>query len=400
MKTTKLIVIFSILIITSYLSYLIYKKFFTVLPELPYKIEIPQKRDIYQTIHASGILQIKDHIKIGSLVAGTIRKIYVHENSIVKKGELLAEIDDGKEDTDVKKAEGDLENTQAQLKYQKNYYNRQKQLYESKQISKDFYQQVTRDYEQAKAIVKNRKAELEQKQIEFNNKKITSPTNGVIVSIGITEKMKITTDLDATVLFIIARDITKMEAILDIDESDIGQIQKGQIVKFTVATYLDKIFKGKIADVSYSPQLKNNVLSYKALVNVNDINNMLRPGMTINAKINVAKCINCLAISSHAFQINSKILEKIAHNLKFGFVPIDIKRKRSLQKGNIGNYPIKYVWAVENKNFVEKPIKINITDDNYFEIKAGIDQNDKIIVDIDEENEMETLYKKIFKSNL
>ena len=393
-----LITFFFFLAIFGYISYFIYHKFFVPPQKKLYKTEYPKKRNIYQIIHATGTLEIKDHIKIGSLVGGTIKDIYVEENEYVKKGQLLTEIDNGKSDTDVKEKEGEVEYVQAELDYERNYYNRQKQLFESGQISTDFFEKVTSDYKKLEANLKSKKAELEKAKIEFNNTKILAPVEGIIVNIGITKGMRITTDLDATVLFVIAKDITKMEAVLDIDESDIGQIQKGQKVTFTVGTYLDKYFKGTIIDVSYSPQYKNNILSYKAFVHISDPENFLRPGMTINAKINVAKSISCLAISSLAFQVNSEILKKIAKKINFTFTPIDKKSKKNLTRNNSENYSIKYVWVVENNNFIEKAIKVGITDDSYFEIINGINASNKIIVDIEEYDDMENLYKSIFKS--
>ncbi len=400
MKIKKIITLFSVLIVIVYLTHLAYKKFFIPEKKELYKTEFPQKRNIYQVIYATGKLEIKDNIKIGSLVAGTIKKIFVKENEKVKKGQLLATIDNGKEDTQVRKKEGELKKAKLELEYQNKYYNRQKQLFSQNQISKDFFEQIKRDLEKFKADVKIKKAELEVEQIEFKNTRALAPDDGIIISVGITKGMKITTDLDATVLFEIAKDVTKMEAKLDIDESDIGQIIKGQKVKFTVGTYLDKVFKGLITDVSYSPQFKNGILSYKATVHIDNKDQMLRPGMTINAKINVAKCIDCLAITSQAFQINSKILKKIAKKLKFNFIPIQKNRKKELQKNNKGHYSIKYVWVVQGQSFVEKAIKVNITDDNYFEIKTGMTGNDKVIVDVIEEDEMESLYRKMFKGAL
>ena len=400
MKIKGLITLLSLLIILGYSGYFIFNKFIVPPQKKLYKTEYPQKRNIYQVIHATGTLEIKDHIKIGSLVSGTIKEIYVKENELVKKGQLLTEVDNGKADTDVKRAQGDLEAGQAELEYQKQYYNRQKKLFNSGQISKDSFEQTTRDLKKLEGEVKTKIATLEKAKIDFENTKIKSPVDGIIVSIGITKGMRITTDLDATVLFIIAKDITKMEAILDIDESDIGQIKKNQKVKFTVGTYLDRTFKGIIADVSYSPQNKNNILSYKATINIDDPDNFLYPGMTINAKINVAKCINCLSITSQAFQINSEILQKIAKKINFRFTSIDKKRKKSLEKSNQENYSIKYVWVVKDKEFIEKAITVSITDDSYFEIKNGITEDDKVIVDIEEYDEMENLYKSIFKSAL
>ena len=211
--------------------------------------------------------------------------------------------------------------------------------------------------------------------------------------------MKITTDLDATVLFIIAKDIKKMEAKLDIDENDIGQMQKGQKVNFYVGTYPDQKFKGIISSVSFSPQLKNNVISYKAVVDINNDDYLLRPGMTINAKIKVAKQKNCLSINGQAFQIDLESLEEIAKKINFQIEPI----KKSMKKSyfdNKKNDITKFIWLVDNKKFIEKPIKIGLTDDNFFQIKDGINESDKIIIDIEEHDEMENLYNKIFKGSL
>lgn len=397
MKSKNIIAIISVAIISIYSTYILYKKLIYQPPRNLFQTETPKKRNIYQQINATGTLEIKDHLKIGSLVAGTIKNIYVKENERVKKDQLLAEIDIGKRNTDVKKAKGELEKTNTELQYQENYFNRQKELYQSNQISKDFFEKVTRDYNALKATKTIKQADLEQKEIEFNNSKIKSPDDGIIVSVGISKGEGVTTDLNATVLFIIAGDITKMEASLDIDESDIGNVKKGQKVEFTVGTYLDRSFKGVITKVSYSPKLKNNILSYKATVDVENVDLALRPGMTLNAKIKVAKCINCLSISSQAFQINSKLLEKIAKKLNYGFQPLEKRRKKSLEKSNNLHYSIKYVWILENKSFVEKAIKINITDDNYFELKLGISESDYVVIDIEEPDEMENLYKKFFK---
>ncbi len=160
---------------------------------------------------------------------------------------------------------------------------------------------------------------------------------------------------------------------------------------------MDRKFKGTITEVSYSPQLKNNILSYKAKVNVDNKDYSLRPGMTVNAKLSVAKSIDCLAITSQAFQINPKFLEKISKNLDYEFKPLDEKEKEKLEKENNKEYTTKFVWIVPNKSFVERTIKIGITDDNYFEVIEGLSKSDKVIIDVEEPDEMEALYKKLTK---
>ncbi len=399
MRIKTIIILLSTLVIVSFSTHFIYKKFFRKIPKPLFKTEKPQNRNIFQIVNATGTLDIKDHQKIGSLVAGRIQEILVKENTKVEKGQLLALIDDGKGDTDVKAAEGELNRATASLDYQKKYFQRQKQLFETEQISKDFFEKVEKDYLQAIADVKTKKAQLEKSQIVFNNKKIEAPTDGIIVSIEVTIGQTITTDLDATVLFKIAKDITQMEAALDIDESDIGNVKEGQKVLFTVGTYPDRIFKGTIYEVSFSPKRKNNILTYKARVGVNNANMLLRPGMTVNAKINVAKGINCLSLIGLSFQINPTILKGIAKKLKYKFVPLERKNKKNMEKRSVKSHPIKFVWVVEDNSFIEEAIEISVTDDNYFEVKSGVDENDNVIIDIKEPDDMEKFYKKFFKSS-
>lgn len=394
------IIFFFIFVTCGFLFNTLYKKFTFQSKKEFFRTETPKRRDIYKTIYANGTLEIKDIIKIGSLVAGTIKKIYVQENDKVKKGQILAIIDNGKEDTSVRIAQSDLNKAKLDFEYLEKNFPRQRKLFEQNQISKDFFEQVSRDYEKAKEDIKGKQAALEKEQIEFNNTRVYAPQDGVIVEVGITEGMKITTDLDATVLFQIATDITKMEATLEIDESDIGHIKIGQKALFTVGTYIDKIFKGIVTDVGYSAKTKNGILSYQATVEVDNTNQILRPGMTVNAKIKVAKAKNCLSISSQAFQINSKILKKISKQLNFKMILIDKEKKKNLEKNHVGSNSIKYVWIVQDQTFKEREIQTNITDDNHFEIKYGLSESDQVLIDLKEDDEMASLYKKMFKGVL
>lgn len=397
----KVTVIFFFTFITlGFLFNILYKNFTSQTKKEFFRVETPKKRDLYKTIYANGSLEIKDIIKIGSLVAGTIKKIYVQENIKVKKGQLLAIIDNGKEDTSVRIAQSDLNKAKLDVEYLEKNFTRQRKLFKQNQISKDFFEQIYRDYEKAKEEIKSKQAALEKEQIEFNNTKVYAPQDGVIVEVGITEGMKITTDLDATVLFQIATDITKMEATLEIDESDIGHIKIGQKTLFTVGTYIDKIFKGIVTDVGYSAKTKNGILSYQATVEVDNTNQILRPGMTVNAKIKVAKAKNCLSISSQAFQINSKILKKISKQINFKMIPIDKEKKKTFEKNHIGQNSIKYVWVVQDQTFEEREIQTNITDDNHFELKSGLSDSDQVLIDLKEDDEMTSLYEKMFKGVL
>lgn len=398
MNIKKLMVALTIILILFFGTKTIYIKFFKPEPQLPYKTILIKKRDIYQTIDATGTLEIKDSMKIGSLIGGTLKKMYVKVNDKVKKGQLLALIDNGKGDTDVLRAQGELKNIQAQLNYQENYYLRQRELFNANQISKDFFEQVIRNVEQLKGNLITARATLRKAQIDFDNTKILAPDDGMIIAIGISEGERVTTDLDATILFKIAKDLTKMEAILNIDESDIGQIAENQKVQFNVSTYPDKEFKGSITDVSYTPINLHGILNYKASVDVDNKNMMLRPGMTINAEIKVAKSKNTIAIPTQAFQISSKLIKATAKQLKYKIEPVCKKIIKTLAAECNKKEAVKMVWTISGNKFIEKPIIIGITDDNFYEVKKGIKENEEIIVDVEESDKLKKIYAKIFKS--
>ncbi len=378
----------------------IYKYFFSKKRNLPFQTTTLKQKDIQQTIYASGNLQIKDNIKIGSLIAGTIIDIYVAEGDKVKKGQLLTLIDNGKGDTDVQIAQGTLKKATSQLTYITNHFERQKKLYQTKQLSKDAFEEITNDYNAAKAEVQIAKAELEKKKIEFNNTKVIAPEDGIITKIGITKGMKITTDLDATVLFEMAKDLTKMEAKLDIDESDIGKINKDQIIKFTVDAYQNRKFKGKISTISYSSKQKSNLQTYEAVANVKNKNLSLRPGMTVNAKITINKIKECDILNNQAFQISSQPLKIAAKTLNLKFEPLEKAEKKKLKKVKLEKNQMKFIWCKNKESIIEKAIEVGITDDNSYQVVKGLKPHDQIIIDVDESDDMEKIYKNWFSKGL
>lgn len=400
METKKILLILVTAIIGIALGSQIYKYIKLKKNKFPFKTTNLQKKDIHQTIYASGILQIKDNIKIGSLVAGTIIDIYVEEGDKVKKGQLLTLIDNGKGDTDIKIAQGILHKAKSNLKYLNNHFKRQEQLYKTKQLSKDAFEKVTKDFEDAKADLQIAKADLEKKIIEYNNTKIIAPEDGIITNVGITKGMKITTDLDATVLFEMAKDLTQMEAKLDIDESDIGKIEKNKIIKFTVDAFPTRKFKGEITKISYSSKHKNNLQTYEAIAQASNKDKSLRPGMTVNAKITVNKIKQCSILNNQALQISSQPLETIAKLLKYKFRPIEKNEKKQIKRNYKDKNQIKFVWCKTNKKFIEKMIEVGITDDNNYEVVKGLSDFDQIIIDIEESDEMEKIYKKWFSKGL
>lgn len=376
----------------------LYKKYSKKEQKL-FRTKKPERRDIKQIIHATGDLEVKGNIKIGSLVSGVVEKIFVDENEFVKKDQQLALIDNGKDDSLVIEARGRLQTAQAERDYFSAFFKRQQSLYESGQLSRDSFEKATRDYHKSLGTVESATGMLKFREIEFGNLHIVAPRDGVIVGVGITLGERVMTDLDATVLFTMGEDITKMEANLEVDESDIGQIKKNQSVKFSVDTFMDRVFRGTISRISYSPTVKKGNKFYKARVDVENDEHLLRPGMTINADIKVAKSKDALAVTHQVFQVDADILKMIAEKITYEFHPI-LKEKKKRLKHDGSQFQTKYIWIVKDKAFVEKAVKVDITDDIYFEVKSGLDVDDEMVIDIEESDDMEKVYKKWFSGAL
>lgn len=399
MKIHKLLFPLIIIIMGSGITILLYQKYKTPMPTL-FKTEHPQRKTITQTVAASGILEIKNMMKIGSVISGIATKIYVEENEFVKKEQLLTYIDPGTGETDYQIALLNVQKSQQEFDYKKNNFERQKQLYEAKQLAKDAFQNIEKEYIKTELDLKIAKETLQKEELNLNNRKIKAIGDGYITTINVSQGMSVSGANVSAVqasLFEIAPDITQMEAKLDIDESDIGLIKPGQEIKITVNTYPDMHLLASIATVGFAPksaQEGNGSKFYKATADINNKEKLLRPGMLLNAKINIAKAKKVLCVQGIVFNLNYKALALIAKKLGYSYKALPENFRYNLRQQR--EKRIKFLWVFENKSFIQKAVSIGTTDDNLFEIKAGITEKDTIVTDIIEEDKMEEMYKKWF----
>ncbi len=396
MKLKSIIIIFLLLMSTGYGIQFAYKKYVKAPQKKLFKTKKPTITNIHQIIETTGKLRVKEKINLGSLVSGTIEKLLVNESDNVKKEQILATINTGSGDTNVREAEAILFKYKAKHEYITKHYKRKKELFHAKQLSKDEFEKSLQEYLQSKTDVTLKKISLERKLLAYKNATIVAPNDGIIIAVNITEGQRVSVDLNATDLFVIAQDITKMEAKLDIDESDIGNVSVGQKVGFNVDTYPHLKFESTINSISFSTHKdRNGQQSYMAIIDVGNDKKLLRPDMTINAKITIAKADNVLAITADGFLINSEYLNKVAETLNYTFNPLSKERKEAIEQKNIGKH-LKYLWVKQDKSFVEKAVILKITDDIHFEVESGIDKNDEIVTDVDEPDAMKKIYEKWF----
>jgi HlyD family secretion protein len=402
-KIVSYLFITSIVIGTCYVAY---KKIIEEKPISPlFKVERPQKRTIKRTVSTSGVLELKNVLKVGSFQIGIVKDIYVQENERVKKGQLIAFIDTGKNRTEVEAAEHRVEKAKKEYEYQLLYFQRQEALYNAGQLSKDNYQKIKKEYEKSLEDVKVEEALLRKSTLDYESTKIKAPEDGVVIAVHATKGM-VVSDVSNTILFEIAKDITCMRASLDIDESEVGHVKKGLKVNLIPNSFPEMKIKSTVSEISFVPKgnaTQSNAsadatLAYKAKVDVNNSNLCLRPGMIVNATIKIQKAKDVISIPGLAFYISSETIKKIAQKINFTCVELEKEKKQSLKSDE--NKIIKFVWIADGKNFIQKAATVGLTDNMYWEIKDGIAETDNVITDVEEPSEMDELYQKWFRGSL
>ena len=354
-------------------------------PEKPlYTTQKAVCKTLTQFVNSSGRLQAEEQITVGSLVAGRVIKIHVNDNDVVKKGQLLIELDDGIGDSEVKRLRAQLKEQVAQLEYQKNVYDRQRALYRSKQISQEAYEKQRKDLKQIRARVEQTAASLESAQKRYDNLFIKSPDNGIVIARKVDLGQMVTAQLQATELFKIAKDLTKMEARVDVDESDIGLIEQGQKTFFTVDAFPQNEFTAKVKQVRYKSNIIDNVVTYEVILDVKNNNLHLRPDMTCNVDIQIACVKDSFCIPNKAFRINVKTLRENAKIL--GFTVEEIKNKNERIRNE-------HIWVLENNTFKEVSVKTGARANGHTQAKTGIDGSSEIVTSVHKLNRENPLIK-------
>jgi len=345
-----------------------------------YKTEQVSRGDVIETVTASGQLNAITTVNVGTQVSGRIKNIYVDFNSPVKKGQVIAEVDPEIYQSQVDQARGNLamaranlEKAEAALVDAKRNYDRSSELFAKDLIAKSDRDTAETNYQSAKAAVGAAKAQITQLQAaldyaETNLKytKIISPVEGVVISRSIDVGQTVVASFQAPTLFTIAQDLTKMQIDTNVNEADIGGIQVGQNVSFTVDAYPELTFKGKVWQVRNAPIIVSNVVTYDVVITVDNPELKLKPGMTANASIIIAEKKDVLRAPNAALRFVPQ--EKSSANNRVS------KPAKPVYKGP-------GVWVVQNGQPVRVSVTTGISDDSYTEIlSGGIKEGQEVIV--------------------
>lgn len=390
-----------ILIVVGLLTWFSYKILCAKKPVL-FITQKPVRRDITHAMHAEGIVEIDQTIKICSLINAKIKKIFVHEGDFVHKNEVLAELENYKGgDTELRIARAHLEHAQAQLTTIEHKLKREKELLRMGALAQETFEEITERYACALADVAAKRACYEKETFLFQQTTLRAPSNGTIVSVNVEPGETVNAEaMPPKALFTFAHNITKMKATIYIDEAKIANIKKGMKTEITVDTYPHKQpWVSTIETISFckwSPPSGSSQQTpgYKAELFIDNSDNLLRPDMNIHARTILAHASQALSLPGLVFQINQKLLEVIAHKLKYQFIPLSPLVKEELKKTS--QHPIKTVWVHTKNTFIEKAVEIGVTDNTYFEILSGINETDEIISDdMAASDELEKIAKRV-----
>jgi RND family efflux transporter MFP subunit len=382
-----------------------YKTLFPKQVQILFKTQKPEKRDIQNIVRAEGSLEAQGTSKIGPLFTATVKKIHVKEGQKVTKGMLLAELENQNGgDAEMRRAKGALDTTKADLTFIKAVHKRNKVLYKAGQLSQESFEQSTQTYEKAVATVATNQATYDKEKFLYEQTFVRAPEDGVVVSIPVEQGQTVSPSAATpSVLFEIAKNLGVMKATLYIDESKIGEVKRGMATEITVDTYpyrppwegtIDFIGQSK-AELPSAAEKQTNQVTYKAEILLNNDEGLLRQGMSVHAKTIIAEAKQVLAVPGLVFQLNSKVLEGAAKVLHYDFKPLDPEKKKALLR-QTGKHPVKILWVVDGKSFVEKSVEIGVTDNAWFEILSGVSATDDIIADdMTASEEMKKIAKQI-----
>ena len=331
--------------------------------QVSYTTATVAQTDINTTVTATGTIEPVTSVTVGTQVSGIISHIYVDYNSIVKKGQVIAELDRTTLLSELASAKAQLSSAQASLTYQKANYERQKNLYSKGLISANDYEQARLTYEQAKQSVHTSTEQVTKAQTNLGYATITSPIDGVVLAKSVEEGQTVAASYNTPELFTIAQDLTSMQVVADVDEADIADVRVGERVTFTVDAYPDDTFSGTVKQVRQEATTESNVVTYEVVISAPNTDLKLKPGLTASVTIFTKELKNVVSVPTKAlkFTPNEKLLTKDQ-----SIQDCDAKTK---------------VWVLENNVFKAYAVTTGTSDGITTEIKSGVKNGQKVITD-------------------
>lgn len=322
------------------------------------------KQDIVNSVTATGTIEPVTSVDVGTQVSGVISKLYVDYNSVVKAGEVIAELDRTNLMSELSSAQASLKSAQSELDYQKTNYERYKTLYDKGLISANDFEQARLSYVQAQQKTQQQKESVKKAQTNLGYATITSPIDGVVLSKEVEEGQTVASSFSTPTLFKIARDLTDMRVIADVDEADIGDVKEGQRVTFTVDAFPDDTFEGQVTQVRQEATTESNVVTYEVVISAPNDDLKLKPGLTANVVIFTMEAKDVLAVPSKALRFTPR---EAMLNSDETITDTDAKEK---------------VWVKEGSNLKAVAVETGMTNGTLTQITKGLKPGTHVLTEV------------------
>jgi len=376
-------------------AFFTYRIIFGTVPDQQYRLQALEKGDLIQTVSANGTINPVTLVSVGTQVSGTVKKIYVDFNSKVEKGQILLELDDALLSAQQKQSLANVQNAQASLELADANEARMRSLFAQEYVSRQELDTAVQAKKSAEAQLKLAQATVERDRANLAYSVIRSPVSGVVVDREVDVGQTVAASLQTPTLFKIAQDLSRMQIDANFAEADIGSIRVGQSVHFTVDAFPDRSFNGVVKLVRLNPTSQQNVVTYDVVINVDNPENILLPGMTAYVSITVAERKNVLLVPNAAlrYKPTNAVMQKQVANQANGTknsaerTSSDSGANTSKPKNekNLPGHPRDSfsgkIYVFENGELKPVKVSLGITDNRNTEILGGeIKVGDQVVI--------------------
>ena len=332
--------------------------------EFKYTTAKVEKQNVTTSVTATGTIEPVTSVDVGTQVSGIVSKLYVDYNSVVKAGQVIAELDRTNLMSDLASSQANLRSAQSDLDYQKANYERYKNLYDQGLISANDYDQARLSYVRAQQTVAQQRESVRRAKTNLGYATITSPIDGVVLSKEVEEGQTVASSFNTPTLFKIAQDLTNMRVIADVDEADIGEVKEGQRVTFTVDAFPNDVFEGSVTQVRQQATTESNVVTYEVVISAPNNDLKLKPGLTANVTIFTLELNDVLAVPSKAlrFTPNEAMLNE-------GETITDVEGRQKL-------------WVKEGPNIKAIAVETGMSNGTLTQITRGGKEGLEVLTDV------------------
>lgn len=332
--------------------------------QINFKQEKVATHTLQNSITATGTIEAVTSVTVGTQVSGIVNKLYVDYNSVVKKGQVIAELDKTNLISELNTAKANLASTESNLSYQSANMKRYLTLYKKGLVSADEYENALLAYRQAKEQVASSRENVQKAQTNLGYATITSPIDGTVISKSVEEGQTVAASFNTPELFTIAKDLKNMQVIANVDEADIGGVAVGNRVNFTVDAYPDDTFQGVVKQVRLEATTTNNVVTYEVVISAPNADLKLKPGLTANVTIFTKEQANILSVANKALRF-TPTKETVGKDMKI----VDCKGKNK-------------VWTLNGNTLTAHSVNIGQSDAMHTQIISGIKAGQSVVTEI------------------